>query len=149
MWINNIEYYNTNQWVGIFNKDYKKLGVKINAEQVHKLFKEFGINGKSDPNKPRVTVYPKKQVDQLRTMDKCDKFIDALKKITTPPNTPTKPTTLQQNQDEVNVDYDFTYKNNENDMEGHSNYLINKYQFESVKRITISESAYKRLFKNR
>ena len=86
----------------------------------------------------------------FETWDECWGYvIDALKKITTPPNTPTKPTTLQQNQDEVNVDYDFTYKNNENDMEGHSNYLINKYQFESVKRITISESAYKRLFKNR
>ena len=149
MWINNVEYYNTNQWVGIFNRDYKNLGVKVNAQQVHELFEEFGIHGKRDPNKSKVTVYPKKQVDQLRTMDKCDKFLDALKRISTSQNTQPKPTTLQQNNDEDNVNYGLTYKNNENDMESYSNYLINKYQFESVKRITISESAYNRLFKKR
>ena len=81
MWLRGKEYYSVNKWVGILNRDYAEMGIKVDAHDVHVLFNHFGIKGKHDPNNAKIIVYPKILVNQLRTMSMSDKFIDALYNI--------------------------------------------------------------------
>ena len=81
MWLRGKEYYSVNKWVGILNRDYAEMGIKVDAHDVHVLFNHFGIKGKHDPNNAKIIVYPKILVNQLRTMSMSDKFLGALYNI--------------------------------------------------------------------
>lgn len=43
MWYKRKEYYSVNKWVGIFNRDYKDKGIKVNAHDIHQLFGYYKI----------------------------------------------------------------------------------------------------------
>lgn len=148
MWIQGKEYYSVSQWVGILNRDYEKMGIKVNARDIHVLFNHFGIKGKHSPYNTKIIVYPKILVNQLRTMTMSDKFMDALYNISEFGNINGVLNNRKQTQSDDDVVYEPTYRNNENDMEAYSNFLINQYQTEGVKKVKISESSYRRIFED-
>ena len=150
MWLRGKEYYSVNKWVGILNRDYAEMGIKVDAHDVHVLFNHFGIKGKHDPNNAKIIVYPKILVDQLRTMSMSDKFLGALYNISEfgDINGIVLNNKKQAQNNDDDVVYEPTYRNNENDMEAYSQFLINQYQTEGVKKIKISESAYRRIFED-
>ena len=149
MWYKGKEYYSVNKWVGIFNRDYKDKGIKVNAHDIHQLFGYYKIpklkingNGEIVENGRRV-LYPVNLVNQVRTMK--EDFIYVLSNITEYGVSNGKEFYIPYNEKEITEP---TYKNDENDMEKYSDNLIDKYQFENKKKIKLTESQIKRIFEN-
>lgn len=143
MWINGKEYYNVNKWVGIFNKDYKESGFRVNSRDIHELFKYFHIPSVNHPYNKAITMYPVEQVAQLRNMGRSKRFLAILYNLSKYGNV--------YGYDYIDNEKDkhLAYKNGEDDMNSYSDHLIKQnYQFESKKKIKISEESYKRLFED-
>lgn len=147
MWYKGKEYYSVNKWVGIFNRDYKDKGIKVNAHDIHQLFGYYKIpklkingNGEIVENGRRV-LYPVNLVNQVRTMK--EDFMYVLSNIIEYGVSNGKEFYIPYNEKEITEP---TYKNDENDMEKYSNNLEKQYQFENKKVIKLTELQYKRLF---
>ncbi len=149
MWYKGKEYYGVNKWVGIFNRDYKDKGIKVNANDIHQLFGYYKIpklkingNGEIVENGRRV-LYPVNLVNQVRTMK--EDFMYVLSNIIEY-GVSNGEEYYKPYKEQVIVEP--TYKDNENDMEKYSDNLIDKYQFENKKTIKLTESQIKRIFEN-
>lgn len=145
------EYFSVSKWVGIINKNYSDFNIKFKANDVHRLFHHFRI----EPIVNKGIKYY--SVDKFKWFSKSVGFVELLQNINEYGDangkdsfvkkeiSKIKPTNKKNDINALNVD-----DNIENDMEKYSDYLINNvYQFENnkVKKIVISESASKRLFK--
>ena len=145
------EYFSVNKWIGIINRNYSDFNIKFKANDVHHLFHYFRV----EPIENKGIKYY--SVDKFKWFSKSVGFVDILKNINEYGDangkdslvkkeiSKIKPTNKKNDINALNVD-----DNIENDMEKYSDYLINNvYQFENnkVKKIVISESAFKRLFK--
>jgi hypothetical protein len=148
MFINNKEYLTINDIVGKFNNCYGELGVKLNSHDVHVLLTHFGLRPKYSKYNKNIKLYSKILIDNLRMGERGREFINAMINLskyddingynwnTTPKNS------ISQDNIEDNSN------NIEDNMELYSNYLINRYQTEGVKKIYISEDIHKRLFED-
>lgn len=148
MWINNKKYLTVPQWVKKFNEDYSQFGCNLKSCDVHKLFGYFGIKSKNHPHHKGLILYPFNEVEQLRTMSRSKAFKQALFNLSHNGKIDCDNEVTQDNDydDESN---ELSFRNNENDMEKYSDYLINnKYQFESRKKILISKKSYDKLFED-
>lgn len=142
MWIKGKEYFNVNKWTSIFNRDYKDKGIKISPSDIHILFNHFKIPMIKDPYNPAIKLYPVDTVTRFRQMDKSMNFLNALYNLSTYGD-------INGYNETSNDDIELSYNNGENNMETYSDYLINKkYQFESKKKIKISENVFNRLFED-
>lgn len=147
MWIKGREYFNTNKWASIFNSDYKDKGIEVSASDIQKLFHHFKIPMIVDPYNKAIKLFPVDVVTRFRQMSESDEFLSALYNISKYGDLRGYEAykTLSNNQDNVAS----SYKNGENNMESYSDYLINNiYQFESKKKIKISENVFHRLFED-
>lgn len=79
------EYYSVNKWVGIFNKNYKDMGIKVDSHILHHLFNYYkiphiNVNKKGEICKDGgITMYPVRLVENM--MYQKETFIRNLKGI--------------------------------------------------------------------
>ena len=128
MWIKGKEYFNVNKWASIFNRDYGDKGVNVTPRDIHTLFQYYKIPMIKDPYNSSINLYPVDTVTRFRQMERSKEFLSSLYNLSKYGDI--------NGFDEVD-DYkaELSYKNNENDMDSYSDYLINKkYQFESRKK---------------
>ena len=149
MWYKQKEYYSINKWVGIFNKDYKNLGIKVKANELHQLFAHYGIpkltlnkNGEVCENGIRA-FYPVKLVYQMRTMR--EDFLYVLRNIVEYGAANGKDYIINKYKQDSNPIKD-DYYSHEDEMRKASDELIDKYQFESKKKIYVSEQQILKIF---
>lgn len=118
------EYYSINKWIGIFNKNYKDIGIKVNSHILHHLFNHYNIphinaNEKGEICEDgKIIMYPRRLVENM--MYQKESFINDLKGII-------------NYWDEYNVKKEVDDRNK---------------SYNNIKTIKISESAYNRLFEN-
>lgn len=157
--INQSEHYNINTVVSIINK---RFNTNLSNRDVHELLQWKKINPIIVPSMPKVTWYNKDSVINLISQieyipKKLDKkhylnLGDVVFKTNTNNHNNNSHNIINKNDniyDYHTDDSEYEYKNGENDMEKYSDYLINqKYQFESKKKIKITEESYKRLFED-
>ena len=155
--INQSEHYNINTVVSIINK---RFNTNLSNRDVHELLQWKKINPIIVPSMPKVTWYNKDSVINLISQieyipKKLDKkhYLNLGDVVFKTNNHNNKPNDVASKNDNIydyhTDDSDYEYKNDENDMEKYSDYLINqKYQFESKKKIKITEESYKRLFED-
>jgi hypothetical protein len=146
------EYYGVNKWVGIFNEDYKEKGIKVNAHILHQLFgyykipsKRFNEKNEEDDN-GKIVAYPVKLVKRLREYG--ENFLYIMSNFVNYGVPDGKEYYLPRQPKQPYKETEFpkeSFKNDEDDMEKYSKYLINRYQIESKKTIKITESQYKKL----
>lgn len=142
MWIKGKEYFNVNKWASIFNRDYGDKGIKVSPRDIHTLFQHFKIPMTKDPYNQAINLYPVDMVTKYRQMERSKEFLSALYNLSQYGD-------INGFIEPSNDDSILSYKNNENDMDSYSDYLINqKYQFESRKKIKISENIFKKLFED-
>lgn len=142
MWIKGKEYFNVNKWASIFNRDYGDKGIKVSPRDIHTLFQHFKIPMTKDPYNQAINLYPVDMVTRYRQMERSKEFLSALYNLSQYGD-------INGFAEPSNDDSTLSYKNNENDMDSYSDYLINqKYQFESRKKIKISENIFKKLFED-
>lgn len=85
MWYKDKEYYSINRWVGIFNKQYKEKGIKVNSHILHHLFNYYdvphiNVNKMGDVcENGEIKMYPKLSVENV--MYKKLSFMDNLRGI--------------------------------------------------------------------
>ncbi len=144
------KYFNVNEWVGIFNRDYAEQNIRVKARDIHQLFHHYGLKPiKTNVNREvsengTISWYSESAVNYKRYRED---FMQTLYNIVTFGDSRDMESVYQPSvKDNDEEDYDTNY---ENDMEKYSKYLEKMYQTESTKKkIIISENAFKRLFEN-
>ena len=165
-------------WRSIFRK---KLGVDVHPFDIHKIFQKFGLQSyvlKKRKNGTQINGYYEADVKNLlqrgeglkkalqaqgvpytHEMPSKKRYKGNYVQYAKPKLTPYKPMNivdpevLPQNKPEYKsqLNIEPTYRNNENDMEKHSDYLIQQYQFENTKPkvIIITEEQFKKVFQEK
>lgn len=143
------KYFNVNEWVGIFNRDYVVQNIRVKARDIHQLFHHYGLkpiktNGKREVSeKENITWFSESSVNSIRYRQD---FMRTLYNIATFGDSRGMESIYQPSVKDDEEDYDTNYESN---MEKYSKYLEKMYQTESTKKtIIISENAFKRLFEN-
>ena len=154
LYYNNKKYLNINEWVGVLNKLYSKYNIHVQARDVHQLFHHYGLKPiKTNSKRERstngnITWFSESSFNTIRYRDD---FMKVLHNITNFGDARGQESvytpTVKDNKEQL------TYKNDEDDMEKHSQNLEKVYQIENnikntKKKIVISESAFKKLFEN-
>lgn len=143
------KYFNVNEWVGIFNRDYIGQNIHVKARDIHQLFHHYGLkpiktNGKREVSENgNITWFSESSVNSIRYRED---FMRTLYNIVTFGDSRGIESIYQLSVKDDDEYYDSNY---ENDMEKCSKYLEKMYQTESTKKtVIISENAFKRLFEN-
>ncbi len=142
-----IVYKTAKQWAKYINDWLKEKGVKLTPQNVHSLFSEYGVEPTMFRNNGQYLVKDKKGripcYSSASFFLKCynHDFLDKCISL------------CRDNEDEIinDINYDLTYRNDENDMEKHSQHLEKMYQTEdkkNFKTIIISEEALRKIVEN-
>ena len=142
-----ITYKTAQQWAKYINEWLKEKGVNLKAKDVHNLFQSYGVEPTMFRNNGEYLVKDSKGkipcYSSASFFLKCYN-IDFLKRCQQISGIGENDEIIDNHQER----YDLSYKNDENDMEKHSQYLEKMYQTENKitsKTIIISEDAFQRL----
>ena len=149
-------YLNIREWVGKLNELYGQYGIKVQDRDVHQLFHHYGkepirTNSKREitPNGSIVWF----SIESFDTMRYREDFLTVLGNICNYGSALGDgylKTDKKKGKVDI-IDANVEYKNSENDMKKHSEFLERQYNMENTvnkKKVIISESAFKRLFEN-
>lgn len=141
------KYFNVNEWVGIFNRDYAEQNIRVKARDIHQLFHHYGLKPiKTNVNREvsengTISWYSESAVNYKRYRED---FMQTLYNIVTFGDSRGMESVYQPSvKDNDEEDYDTNY---ENDMEKYSKYLEMTYN-ENIKK-TINKSICEWVKKN-